>query len=38
LADTFHLYRNREEAPVNSTFSGPRPTGAKTAIITADVP
>src|SRR5262249_50926312 len=38
LADTFHLYRNREEAPVNSAFNGPRPTGAKTAVITADGP
>jgi hypothetical protein len=38
LAETFHLYRNREEAPVNSAFNGPRPTGAKTAVITADGP
>ncbi|HKA52518.1 MAG TPA: transposase [Candidatus Binatia bacterium] len=38
LADTFHLYRNREEAPVNSAFNDPRATGAHPAVITADGP
>jgi hypothetical protein len=38
LADKFHLYRNREEAPVNSASNGQRLERAKTAVITADAP
>jgi transposase len=38
LADTFHLDRNREEAPVNSASDGQRPDRAKTALITVDGP
>jgi DNA primase len=38
LADKFHLYRNREEAPVNSASDGQRLERAKTAVITADAP
>ena len=38
LADMFHLYRNRDEAPVSSASNGQRPKRAKTAVITADGP
>jgi len=38
LADTFHLYQNREEAPVNSPTHRERRGHAKTAVITADGP
>jgi transposase len=38
LADTFHLYRNREEAPVNPACNEQRPKRAKTAVITANGP
>ena len=38
LADTFHLYRNREEAPVNRPGNGQRPERTKIAVITADGP
>ena len=38
LADAFHLYRNREEAPVNAASNSQPSEGAKTAVITADGP
>jgi DNA primase len=36
LAETFHLYRNREEAPVNSAPNSKREMLSNVAVITAD--